>query len=276
VGIGAFAAALLGFIAFRVWFAGRMRGLKLQLANGKLMLRSGVGAAPGKVDVEQGVHIDVRDTGVRLNDIEQARITIVGCAGRLSWTLLGLRRADALRSHIEQFLEPAGVPVRARSEPLGGDVRATRLKSGEVELGWSLPDRRKGALVAVLGGLVTVSITRAVGMPLVPAVAVAVVAATLILLLGAPSRSAIRSGHRARLVVGRGAWRLDHRIGWRLERYSGTGGVLEATLVVSTDVPGGRRAVELRADGELVATIGEGLTEPELRFIIERIREAVS
>lgn len=275
MGVAAVVVAVVGFVALRVWFAGRMRGPKLRLANGRLMLRRGVGAPSGMVDVDQGVHIDVRDTGVRLNDVEQARITIVGCAGRLSWTLLGLRRAEALRSHIEQFLEPAGVPVKPRSEPLGGDVRAIRLKSGAVELRWSLPDRGKAALLAVLGGLLTVIITRAVGLAIVPTVAATVAVATMILLVITPSRSASR-GRRARLVVGRGAWRLDHRIGWRHEQYSGTGGTLEAMYVFSTDVPGGRRAIELRSDGKPVTTIGDGLTEPELRFIIERIREATT
>ncbi len=251
----------------------------LRLDHGGLQLRTrrpwgATSAAP--IDATSGVFVAVAPTGVSVNGVARVDVRFVGQRGAVLLRMLGSERAQDLKRRFKSFMEEAGFDVATAETPLQGgiDVRTT---GGTEELEWRSGQRSStGATVlAVLFVAALAVFLVRVDLELLPLLVVAVAVGSFAYLAGFASA-------RRRTVLTRGpeGWTLRVWRGPRSVASLGAPDRLEAH-VVSRDLPDPfgsgvvprETALELRSDGQVVATVGAELSAPELHWIEQRLAE---
>lgn len=261
---------------FRALIA-RLKRRSLRLEHGALQLRtrrpwSATSSAP--VDVTDGVFVAIAPTTVSVNGVGRVDLRFVGQRGALSLRVLGQERAQDLKRRFKQFMSEAGLDVATAETPLQGGI-AVRANGASEELEWRT-GQRSNLGATVLAGLfaaaLAVFLVR-VDLELLPFLVVAVAVGSFAYLAGFAS-----ARRRAVLTHGPDGWTLRVWRGPRSVASMGAPDRLEAR-VVSRDLPDpfvsgvARRetALELRSDGEVVATVGAELSAPELHWIEQRL-----
>jgi hypothetical protein len=188
-----------------------------------------------RLAVGTGAFVALGTTGLWSAGLEDVRVRVVSSEGALPIAMRGGERARMLREEIAQMFEEEGIPALACDTPLQGDVWAEPFEDG-VQIEWSSGASPNG-------------------------------------FFGARSATALR--------VTPGAWALRARAGGRPVASTGGPGRLEARLVegkhsgpLGASVARDTMMLELSADGESVALVGGDLSEPELRWVVERIERA--
>jgi hypothetical protein len=220
---------------FRHFFPAPRRVLRLQ--DGLLWLAA-EGAwktsTLGRVDVSRGAFVTLGTTGLWADGYEDAHLRIVAVEGALTVPVRGGEHVRTLRRELEALLDADGVSLLGRDASLQGDVRAEPFDTGE-QIEWASASRR---------GL-------------------------------------FATGTATALRVTHDAWALRVRSGSRVLVSTGGPGALEARLVSSAQggplgasVAHDAMLLELVAENERVAEVGIELSEPELRWVAERIEHA--
>jgi hypothetical protein len=219
---------------FRHFFPPPRRVLRLQ--DGLLWL-AGEGAwktsTLGRLDVSRGAFVTLGTTGFWADGFEDAHLRVVAAAGALTVPAHGGEHARKLRRELTDLLEADGVPLLEGDASLQGDVWTEPFDTGE-QIEWASA-RGRG-------------------------------------LFGARTATALRVTHDA--------WALRVRSGNRVLVSTGGPGLLEARLVsaehggpLGASVVQDAKMLELFSENESVARVGLELSEPELRWVAERIQE---
>jgi hypothetical protein len=188
-----------------------------------------------RLDVSGGAFVALGTTGLWFAGLEDARVRVVSSDGALTIAVRGGERARVLRHEIAEMFEADGVPALPRDMPLQGDVWAEPFEDGE-QIEWSSG--------------------------------------------GSPNRVfAGRSSTALRVTPE--AWALRVRAAGRPVVSTGGPGRLAVRLVegersgpLGASVARDAMMLELSAEGESVGQVGGDLSEPELRWIAERIDRA--
>jgi hypothetical protein len=268
-----------GFGGGRVFrgLAARVNRRILRLDHGALQLQTRrpwgtTSAAP--IDATSGVFVAVAPSGLSVNGVARVDVRFVGQRGSLSVRVFGQERAQDLKRRFKPFMEEAGFDVASAETPLQGGI-VTRANGASEELEWRTGQRASvgAAVLAVLFLVASVVFLVRVDLELLPLLVVAVAVGSFVYLAGFASA-------RRRTVLARGpnGWSLRVWRGPRSVASMGAPDPLEAR-VVSRDLPDpfgsgvARRetALELRSDGEVVATVGAELSAPELHWIEQRL-----
>jgi hypothetical protein len=185
-----------------------------------------------RLDVSTGAFVALGTTGLWLAGLEDARVRVVSSDGALTIAVRGGERARVLRHEITEMFETEGVPALPRDMALQGDVWEEPFENGE-QIEWSSGGASNGFFA---------------------------------------DRSATA------LRVTPEAWALRVRAAGRPVVSTGGPGRLEARLVevehsgpLGASVARDAMMLELSADGENVGRVGSDLSEPELRWVAERI-----
>jgi hypothetical protein len=212
----------------------------LRLRDGALWLAAEGAWKTGivdRLDVGSGAFVALGTTGVWFSGLEDVRVRVVSSDGALTIAVRGAERARMLRHDISEMLEADGVPGLPRDMALQGDVWTEPFEDGE-QIEWS-----SGGSASLFGA--------------------------------SRSTTALR--------VTPDAWALRVRAGGRPVVSTGGPGRLEVRLVegeqsgpLGASVARDTMMLELSADGESVGQVGGDLSEPELRWIAERIERSGS
>lgn len=210
----------------------------LRLQDGNLWLASEGSfktTVVDRLDVGGGAFVALGTTGLWVRGLEDARVRVVSAAGALAIPVRGGERARSLRQELEELLDAEGVAALHHDAALQGDVWAEPFEDGE-QIEWTSGGRS--------GGLFS-----------------------------------LESGTALRVTPD--AWALRVRSGGRPVVSTGGPGALAARLAsIEHDAPLGASVaedammLELLAEGERVGRVGAELSEPELRWVAERIERA--
>jgi hypothetical protein len=222
----------------RQFFPAGRRVLRLQ--DGLLWLASeGAWSTStlGRVEVSSGAFLSLTTTGVFVDGLEEAALRVVTSRGALTVSVRGGERARTLGHELADLFEQDGVSLLDADGALQGEVVVEPYDSGS-QITWSLPLRAAG-------------------------------------FLGGRPETALR--------VTPDAWALRVRAGQRVLVSTGGPGALRARRVPAdhTDHQGASvaRDAELLAlfvEDENVGRVGAELSEPEQRFVAERIEHAAT
>jgi len=264
------------------------RALQLDERGLSLVSRSPWGGSRVRsIGTYGGMHVAVIPSRLWLNGVESVEVRIVGADGALSVPVEGAENARRLRHRIGSMLHSAGIESLGSDATLQGGAVARR-EGPTQEIEWQGDGERgsgSGVLPLVLFGALALGVTwlftRQPGISLAPLVIPLILFLMLAMVLplgigafgGGPRRTAV--------VTGPEGWSL--RVASRARTLASTGGPgrLTAGLVAAdhTDPFGvgivtRGRALELRAGGEIVGTVGTELSEPELRWVAGRLSDA--
>ncbi|HVW28529.1 MAG TPA: hypothetical protein VHC69_24360 [Polyangiaceae bacterium] len=188
-----------------------------------------------RLDVGSGAFVALGTTGLWISGLEDARVRVVSSDGALTIPVRGGERARTLRQEIAGMFEAEELVALAHDMPLQGDVWAEPFEDGE-QIEWSS---------------------------------------------GGPSSGLFASRSATALRVTPEAWALRVRSGGRPVVSTGGPGALEARLIqgehsgpLGASVARDTLMLDLSANGESVGQVGSDLSEPELRWIAERIERA--
>jgi hypothetical protein len=257
--------------------SGKWRARTLLLERGALSLRTrgALSRASPAIDASTGAFVSVEPSGVSVNGVERVAVRVVGASGAFTLALAGFEHGQDLRRRLRTMMEAAGVPLVSRETPLRGAIAVRPTDDGE-ELSWE-SGRRAGLVAIVLPVLLPILVLLFLfreGPELLPILVAlsGIAVAFLVFSFG-------RRRRKTTLSIGPRGWSILVKEATRTVAARSAPAPLFAE-VVSHDVrdpfAGGmsRRetALELRSEGDVVGTLGGDLSEPELRWIEERVR----